>query len=221
MKINISKDLKALFPQFKIGIITYNHITISGSPQMVKGRLQLFQESLFFDLEEKKITEFAGIKEWRSIFKQTGKDPNKYRHSAEAMYRRIKKQNYLQSINSAADINNFFSLKYEVPIGIYDLDCLNGNIEVRVGHDGEVYEGLNGRENSLKDLIIICDSLGPFGSPFVDSTRTNVNEQTTNALQVVFLRHSIEVDEAQALLHSLKDMFIQVHGGSGQVEVIV
>ena len=53
---------------------------------MLKGRLQLFQESIYFELEDKKVIDVPGIEEWRHVFKKTGKDPNRYRHSAEALY---------------------------------------------------------------------------------------------------------------------------------------
>lgn len=221
MEITISSALCTAFPHFKIGIIEYNGIQVGESPQMVKGRLQLFQESLFFDLEEKNVTEIPGIQEWRQIFKAAGKDPNRYRHSAEALYRRVKKQNYLQPVNSATDINNFFSLQYALPIGIYDRDQLEGNkLTIRLGEDAEEYTGLNGRTNSLKNLIISSDDKGPFGSPFVDSDRTNADETTKNAIQIIYHRPSIERQEAEEMTASLMKMFVQVHGGEGTYKVI-
>ena len=36
--------------------------------------------------------------------------------------RRIAKQNYLKPFHLAVDLNNFFSLQYEIPIGIYDAE---------------------------------------------------------------------------------------------------
>ena len=116
---------------------------------MLKGRLQLFQESLFFDLQEKEFNDFKGIKEWREIFKVVGTDPSRYRPSVEALYRRIKKQNYLPSVHSAIDLNNFFSLRFEVPIGIYDCKNLAGDVTITIGETGDEYIGLNGRINSM------------------------------------------------------------------------
>lgn len=220
MEIRISPELCSLFPAFKVGVIHYQNIQVGESPQMVKGRLQLFQESIFFDLEEKNATDLAGIKEWRQIFKACGKDPNRYRHSAEALYRRVKKQDYLQPVNSSTDINNFFSLQYEIPIGIYDSDQLNGNLEIRKGAEDEEYIGLNGRMNSLKHLIVSVDDEGPFGSPFVDSERTCMMEKTKNAVQIVYLRPTMNNDEAHRMVESLMNMFIQVHGGDGKFEII-
>lgn len=218
--MNIHNDLCSLIPNFRIGVIRYNDIEIGPSPQMIKGRLQTLQEALYFELEEKNVTELKGIKEWREIFKKTGKDPNRYRHSAEALYRRVKKHQYLSPVNSAADLNNFFSLQYEIPFGIYDLDAISGPIEMRIGKEGETYEGLNGRINNLHSLIITADNEGPFGSPFVDSKRTAVTEKTKNAIQVVYLRPSAPVEEDEKLMTNVMNNFLQIHGGTGNYEII-
>lgn len=220
MEIMVSSELCSLVPGFTAGVIQYRNIEVGPSPQMLKGRLQLFQESIFFELEEKNLTDFEGIKEWRQIFKQTGKDPNRYRHSAEALFRRIKKQNYLQTVHSAIDVNNFFSLEYQVPIGIYDTDKINGDIEIKIGAESEEYLGLNGRTNSLDKLIISCDETGPFGSPFVDSERTAVTENTKNAIQIIYHRPSQDSERNKKLTESLMNMFLQIHGGEGHFTMI-
>lgn len=214
MEIRIAPEITELISDFKIGFIQYKGISVGESPQMLKGRLQLFQESIYFELEDKKLTDFPGIHEWRQIFKKTGKDPNRYRHSAEALYRRIHKQNYLQPVNSAIDLNNFFSLQYEIPIGIYDSKKLNDPLTLRLGYDGEEYQGLNGRNNSLHRLIVSADEKNAFGSPFVDSEKTAVTELTKNAVQIVYLQPSLEKTKAEKMVSSLANMFTQIHGGS-------
>ena len=220
MEIKLSQEIIEHIPNFKVGIIEYKDITVSESPQMIRGRLQLFQESIYFDLESKNVPELAGIEEWRSIFKKYGKDPNRYRPSVEALYRRVQKQNYLSSVQSAIDINNFFSLQYQVPIGIYDLNNLNGSISIRLGMEGEEYTGLNGRINSLNHLIVSSDNLGPFGSPFVDSDRAPVTFATKNALQIIYLRPSTDVGNAKRLTESLMSMFTQIHGGEAFFQIV-
>ena len=220
MEIKLSEEITEQIPNFKVGIIVYKNITVAESPQMIRGRLQLFQESIYFDLDNKNVTELSGIQEWRNIFKRYGKDPNRYRPSVEALYRRVQKQNFLSSIQSAIDINNFFSLQYQVPIGIYDLDNLNGSIGIRLGTEGEEYTGLNGRINSLNRLIVSSDNLGPFGSPFVDSERAPVTFATKNAVQVIYLRPSTNVEKSMRLTESLMNMFTQIHGGEASFQII-
>ena len=219
LEIQLSSSIKEEIPDFKIGVIHYNNIEVSDSPQMIKGRLRLFQESIYLDLDEKPLTEIAGISEWRKVFKKVGTDPNRYRPSVEALYRRISKQNYLDTIHSAADINNFFSLQYQVPIGIYDVDKLKGAIQIRVGNNDD-YTGINGRDIQMKNKILTSDELGPFGSPYVDSERSAVTLKTKNAIQFIYLQPSMEINQANKLVHSLRDMFVQIHGGTAHDSII-
>ncbi|MEH7238644.1 B3/B4 domain-containing protein [Bacillus sp. JJ1562] len=220
MEIQISPQLKELVPDFKVGIIHYDHIEVGDSPQMIRGRLQTFQESLFFDLEDKPVTDVKGIAEWRDIFKKVGTDPNRYRPSVEAIYRRVQKQNFLNSIHSAADLNNFFSIQYEIPVGIYDADKINGNIEMRVGQPEDEYMGINGRDISMKDKILSGDDTGAFGSPYVDSKRTAVTVETKNAIQIVYLKPSLQIESCENLIKSLGTMFTQVHGGTAESFIV-
>ena len=214
MNISLNPAIASQIDPFKIGLIHYNKIVVEQSPQMIKGRMQLFQENLFFELEEQPVTERAGIAEWRSIWKALGADPNRYRHSAESLMRRIRQQNYITPFHSAVDLNNFFSLRYEIPIGIYDVSKLEGDIEIAVGDAETGYEGLNGRYNNLQNILHSRDAQGAFGSPYVDSTRTAVTESTTEALQIFYLRPSLSVEESLKLLKSSAEMFTQVCGGS-------
>ncbi|PLS14825.1 hypothetical protein CVD28_26295 [Bacillus sp. M6-12] len=220
MEIIIHPEICAKVPGFKLGVIIYRGIEIGESPQMLKGRLQLFQESIYFDLLDKDLYDFPGLKEWRSVFKAAGTDAARYRPAAEALYRRIKKQNYLSPIHSAIDLNNFFSLEYEVPIGIYNLDAIKGNVDINIGEAGEEYEGINGRVNSMLNMIHSADEAGPFGSPFVDSKRTMVTESVNKALQLVYHRPSTRIESADKMTRSLMEMFLQIHGGQGEYRVV-
>lgn len=220
MIVKLDDSIVEIEPSFKIGTIHYTKIVVTSSPQMLKGRLQLFQEQLFFELDDKAVTDFDGIKEWRALWKKFGADPNRYRPSMEAMYRRIAKQNYITPMHSAVDLNNFFSMQYEIPMGIYDVANIHGNITLTIGNEETTYNGLNGRENKLRNILTLQDDIGPFGSPFVDSVRTAVTENTTEALQVVFLRPSINKEDALKLITSMGAMFTQIHGGDFDTTLI-
>lgn len=220
LEIHLSPQICEKVANFKIAVIHYQNIEVGPSPQMIKGRLQLFQESLFFELEDKKVTDVDGIVEWRNVFKQTGKDPNRYRHSAESLYRRVQKHQYLSTVNSAIDVNNFFSLQYQIPLGIYDMKALSGDVTMRLGTEDEEYIGLNGRANNIHNLIVTADDHGPFGSPFVDSERSAVSESTKDALQIVYLRPSLAIDKAEKMVQSFEKMFVQIHGGDSSYKII-
>ncbi|WP_413374705.1 B3/4 domain-containing protein [Alkalihalobacillus sp. 1P02AB] len=217
----IDPTLFTHIPTFKIGFITYHHIVISDSPQMLKGRLQFFQETLRVDLEEEKaLTDFSGIISWRETFKKLGISPSKYHPSSEALFRRVKKGEFLPPVHSAVDLNNFFSLKYEIPIGIYNLEQIEGNIVIRLGEESDKYFGLNGREQSMSGKLLSSDETGAFGSPIVDSEKTKTTVDTTNAIQIFYLRAEMSEEESLELLHASAKMFEQLHGGTSTVSLL-
>ncbi|KOY82290.1 hypothetical protein I6G82_00135 [Lysinibacillus macroides] len=220
MKISINQSLLTKHPELKIGIIHYTKIVVAESPQMIKGRMQLYQENLFIEMQDQPVTQREGIAEWRQLWKKFGADPNRYRHSAESLMRRVSKQNYLTPFHSGVDLNNFFSLQYEIPIGLYDIAQLKGNVEIALGDEEVGYEGLNSRFNSLKNILYSHDEIGAFGSPFVDSKRTAVSEDTTEALHIFYLRPSLSVEAAHELLAAAGKMFHQIHGGDYQIALL-
>lgn len=220
MHIQLNKQLTNQITDFKIGTVHYTKIIVEESPQMIKGRTQLYQENLFLDLQDTPVVEHKAIQEWRHIFKTLGADPSRYRPSAEALLRRIAKQQYLQPFHSAVDLNNFFSLQYEIPVGIYDTHALQGAIEITVGTEISMYEGLNGRDVKLAGIPISCDEQGPFGSPYVDSKRSAVTESTTDALQIFYLPPSLSHESCEQLLASASKMFTQIHGGDATYAIL-
>ncbi|TCP18322.1 phosphoenolpyruvate synthase [Scopulibacillus darangshiensis] len=217
---SISDTIKHKVPDFKVGLITYHDITIGVLPQLFGGHFSLFQEEIKLTFEEKSVTDLAGVSEWRKVFKSLGTDPSRYRPSHEALYRRLKKGQSIPSIHSAVDINNFFSLKYEIPLGIYDLGHLDGNVHVKIGGEQDEYEGIIGRVMSMNGKLLSADDIGAFGSPIVDSRRSMVTDKTKHALHIVYLRPTMAIDEASQLLKAIADMFTQVHGGSVDYHVI-
>jgi len=220
MDISINQSLLTQHPELKIGIIHYTKIVVAESPQMIKGRMQLYQENLYIEMQETPVTQREGIAEWRQLWKKLGADPNRYRLSAESLMRRISKQNYLTPYHSAVDLNNFFSLQYEIPVGLYDVNKLQRDVEIALGNEDTGYEGLNGRYNSLNNILYSYDAEGAFGSPFVDSRRTSVSEETTEALQIFYLRPSLTEENATKLLASAGKMFNQIHGGDYKIALL-
>ncbi|MBO1512793.1 B3/B4 domain-containing protein [Metabacillus bambusae] len=220
MEILISDELKQLVPEFKIGVVHYQDIQVSDSPQMLMGRLRLFQESLYFDYADQKVSDIPAINEWRKLFKTIGTDPNRYRPSNEALYRRVQKQQYLHTVNSAVDMNNFLSLQYKIPLGIYDVSYLDGDVVIKIGNEQDSYIAINEREVSLSKKLVSADQHGAFGSPYVDSKRTAVTSDTTQALHLIYFQPSLQKDEAINLLQALSNMFTQIHGGTAEFSVI-
>ncbi len=117
--------------------------------------------------------------------KALGKDPARYRGSAEALLRRVIAGKGLPRINAVVDIINLVSVESRLSIGLYDLARVQGDIVFRAGRAGETYKGIGKYDLNLEGLPVFCDALGPHGSPTSDSERTMVTSDTKHVLAVI------------------------------------
>ncbi|WP_026700491.1 B3/B4 domain-containing protein [Salibacterium aidingense] len=220
MILSLDNQVLHTISDFKVGIAVYQNIVIDESPKMLKGRLEFFQETIRNDLTESTILDYPGVSEWRQTFKTFGMDPARYPPSHEALFRRISKGYDLPFIHSAADLNNFFSLQYEIPIGIYNLHALHDYIKITQGTEEEQFEGLNGRNNQMNGKLTSIDKKGAFGSPIVDSVRTKTDPGTTEALQIFYIQPSLPLRDTEQLLQAAADMFTQLHSGDSSLYLL-
>ncbi|RNB85681.1 B3/B4 domain-containing protein [Brevibacillus panacihumi] len=209
MDSSITKRL----PNISLGVLQYRDVTVSDSPKMLQGRINLFVENLRLENELARLTEIPGIREWRACLKQAGTDPSRYRPSAEALLRRLLQGNPFFWVNSAVDVNNFFSVLHALPLGIYDAAQIEGDVSFRLGTADDRYEGLNGREVSMENKPLLADGLGAFGSPIVDSKRTCVTEQSRDLLHVIFFHDQFDSAKQDEILGSVGRMFTEINGG--------
>jgi DNA/RNA-binding domain of Phe-tRNA-synthetase-like protein len=72
-----------------------------------------------------------------------------------------------------------------LPIGLYDLAKVQGDIVFRIGRSGETYKGIGKFDLNLEDLPVFCDAEGPHGSPTSDSERTMVTSSTENVAAIL------------------------------------
>lgn len=122
----------------------------------------------------------------RAMYHRFGVDPTKTRPSSEALLRRIRKGDRLPRINTLVDICNWCSAEFQLPYGLYDLDRIDGDIELRRGLPGESYPGIRKDVVHVEGRLVLADRQGPFGNPTSDSARTMVTMATTGALVVVY-----------------------------------
>ena len=137
-------------------------------------------------IKPEQINSVPQIAAMRQAYKTLGKDPSRYRGSAEALLRRVLSGKGLYQINSVVDINSLVSLESLNPAGTYDLEKITPPIELRIGASGESYKGIGKDLINIESLPVFADAEGPFGSPTSDSERAMVRLETKRALMVVF-----------------------------------
>jgi DNA/RNA-binding domain of Phe-tRNA-synthetase-like protein len=136
----------------------------------------------------------------RTMYKRVGLDPTKTRPSSEALLRRVRKGDPLPRINSMVDVCNWCSLEFQLPYGLYDAAKIDGDVELRIGRDGESYAGIRKDDVHVDGRITLADHAGPFGNPTSDSARTMVTTATTRALVVVFAPMDVDQRHLERVL---------------------
>ena len=130
-------------------------------------------------------SEIPGLAEARMLYKSFGMDPSRHRPSSEALLRRVLKGQDLYRISNVVDTCNLASLRFLLPIGMYDLSLVRGDVVLRTGTEGEEYPGIRKGPVHLAGRLGLFDAEGPFGSPTSDSARTATRETTRNLLAVI------------------------------------
>ena len=130
-------------------------------------------------------SQIPALAEARNLYKAFGTDPSRHRPSSEALLRRVLKGEDLYRLDDAVDGCNLASLIFLLPIGMYDLARVQGDVAIRRGQDGETYPGIRKVEVNLDGRLGLFDASGPFGSPSSDSQRTSVTAATREILAVI------------------------------------
>ncbi len=150
----------------------------------------------------------------RSLYRRFGMDPTRTRPSSEALLRRVLKGQELYRINRLVDAANWASLAVLLPIGLYDLDRVEGDLILRRGAPGESYPGIRKAEVNVAGRLTVADDLGPFGSPTSDSARTSVRPDTTRALAVIYAPGDFSRLEMEEALGRLMGQLLGWCGGT-------
>jgi len=184
MDLTIDDALRAKCPRVALGCVTAQ-VEAPTSPEALIAELNACEQAILRLPEPRSVLESPQILATRAAYKALGKDPARYRGSAEALLRRVIAGKSLPRINAVVDIINLVSVESRLPIGLYDLAHVSGDIVFRAGRAGETYKGIGKYDLNLEGLPVFCDALGPHGSPTSDSERTMVTSETKDVLAIV------------------------------------
>jgi DNA/RNA-binding domain of Phe-tRNA-synthetase-like protein len=182
--LKIDDALKAKCPKTALGCVSAE-VETPASPPALLAELNNCEQAILRVPDPRAVLESPEILATRAAYKALGKDPARYRGSAEALLRRVIAGKSLPRINAVVDIINLVSAESRLSIGLYDLAHVQGDIVFRAGRVGETYKGIGKYDLNLEGLPVFCDALGPHGSPTSDSERTMVTGETKNVLAII------------------------------------
>ncbi len=186
-KIRIKQSLRERLPSFNFFWAELKGVRIFPSSKEFVKVLEEERKKLLANLSLKDLTKEENINQTRKAFKSLGIDPARYRPSQEALIRRILLNRNISLVNNAVDLMNFLSIRYRLAMGIYDQEKIRGKLLIREGRDEEHFLGINMRVINSQKKIVLADSEGVIGSPYIDSQRTKVSEESRNLIHIIYL----------------------------------
>jgi DNA/RNA-binding domain of Phe-tRNA-synthetase-like protein len=184
MRLTIDEALKTKCPKTALGCVSAQ-VEAQPSPPALIVELNNAEQAVLKLPEPRAVLDSPQIVATRAAYKALGKDPARYRGSAEALLRRVIAGKRLPRINAVVDIINLVSVESRSSIGLYDLAHVQGDIVFRAGRAAETYKGIGKYDLNLEGLPVFCDAIGPHGSPTSDSERTMVTSETKLVLAVI------------------------------------
>jgi len=185
LSVQISSSIASLLPHVVIGLLQCKVSNTS------------YNDELWTDIEDyskqfKQTYQLADINQRETIaatreaYRKTGKEPNRYRPSAEALCRRLVKGESLYRISTIVDCINLISVKTGYSIGGFDRDSIIGNsLELGIGQAGEEFYAIGRGLLNIEVLPVYRDEKGPIGTPTSDHERTKISLNTHHLVLIV------------------------------------
>jgi len=219
MNIVISNKIREACPQLVLATIiceVKNSDTSSEFWSEMEAEIQRIKS--VYALED--INKRPEIAATRKVYKILGKDPNRYRPSAEALCRRILREIPIYKVSTLVDVINLVSIRSGFSIGGFDLEKIQGSIQLGVGTADEEFEAIGRGLLNVEGLPLYSDETGGIGTPTSDNERTKIERDSTRLLLIIngysgrsglqdAVDYSIELLGKYAELENVKVHFIE------------
>lgn len=183
--IAVSDKIYAVCPDFKGAAVLCRVHNVGHSPELWT-EIDDLTVDVVQTLQLSDIKNNVHIEATRKAYKALGKDPNRYRPSAEALLRRLLRGLPLYQIDNLVDLINLLSLETGYSIGGFDFDKISGSeLVLGVGEDNEKFEAIGRGLLNIEGLPVYRDAKGGIGTPTSDEERTKLSLQTSTLLMLI------------------------------------
>ena len=168
-------------------------------------------------------TKHPHIASWRKLYRSFGTKAGDYRPSAEALVRRCLKTGKLPRINNAVDLYNIVSVGHVIPMGGFDLDKVDGNINLRFSEGDETFTplGPGAPETTYSGEVVYADNTRILTRRwnFRDADATKITEETSNLVMFLDASQDMQVEIVELALAELETLYKKHCGGEYSTSV--
>src|SRR5215471_10533597 len=138
--------LAAAYPLLVGGVILAEQVHNGPTPEALCAEFEAAQKDAIARIGATPLSELPSLAAWRGVFRSFGVDPTQYRSAAEALLRRLTKKGDIPGINLLVDLGNLVSIRYALPVAIFDRRALQGTVTVHFADGSEHYSELGQSE---------------------------------------------------------------------------
>lgn len=192
MDIQFDKDIRVAVPGFEVLLVEADVVN-GPTSDALWGEIEAACADIKAHYAIEDIRHRPAIDATRTAYKACGKEPNRYRPSAEALCRRAVKGLELYRSLAVIDLINLMSLVTGHSIGGFDTDKFAGNtLTLGIGKEGEPYEAIGRGELNIAGMPVYRDAVGGVGTPTSDNDRTKLSPDTRRLTMTINLYGSGE-----------------------------
>lgn len=203
--------LLARFPAIRGGVIAARHLRNGPTPPALGAAFATEQRAALARLGDTPLSDVPSLAAWRRAFSAFGVKPTQYRSAAEALLRRLTKHGDIPSLNLLVDLGNLVSIRYALPVAIFDRRTTTGTVTVRFANGDERFTDLGTDEIAHPDPgeVIFVDEAGLVSARrwcWRQSEQSAAREDTTEALITVEGHHASAEADVRAALTDLQTL---------------
>lgn len=213
------------YPEVHAGVVHADGLHGGESSPELLDEYQVEQKAAAGRLDSIPIAELSSIASWRRVFSDFGAKPTQYRNAAEALLRRLSKHGDIPTINALVDIGNLISIRYAMPVAVFDMGRVTGPITVTFAAGDESFTdlGSTGAVQPETGEVIFADADGGVCARrwcWRQSAGSVTGTGTTEALFVIEGHHDTARQDVESALEDLTAL-LAAHQSESEFESYV
>ena len=207
------------YPTVVGGVILAQGMTNGPTPKDLQAAFIAEQQVTLQHIGATPLSQIPSLAAWRSVFRSFGVDPTQYRSAAEALLRRLTKKGDIPGINLLVDLGNLVSIRYALPVAVFDTSSLNGAVTVHFADGSERYTTLGQDElehPELGEVVFSDDTKLVIARRWCwrQSDQSAAQQETTQAIITVEAHHAEGKEDVDGALDDLLTLLHTYSGGN-------
>jgi DNA/RNA-binding domain of Phe-tRNA-synthetase-like protein len=212
-------DLIQRYPSLISAVILARDVHANETRPELQAAFLREQQAVLQRIGSTPLSEIPSLAAWRAVFRSFGVDPTQYRSAPESLLRRLTKKGDIPSINTIVDMGNLVSIRYGLPIAVFDTRSIQGTLTVRQAAGTERFINLNGAEEENPEpgeVIFVDDANIVYARRWCwrQSDQSAARPDTTSAIVTIEAHHAAAQSDVQNALTDLRSFFEHYAAGT-------